>query len=86
MPLIPCNQYHLSSGNGLEGNFSLYNVPKECNINKPLTDLTYNFSAGLLKYNETILIQIQQLIKLEDGISNYKFYLYTEDEDEKNTF
>ena len=40
----------------------------------------------MLKYNETILIQIQQLIKLEDGIpiTDYKFYLYTEKEDEKN--
>ena len=79
-------EYILDHNEELKINFSLYNVPKRCNINKPLIYLTYNFSAGLLKYNETILIQIQQLIKLEDGIpiTDYKFYLYTEKEDEKN--
>ena len=80
---VPNNFYEIVSNNPLIINFKLYKVPNNCNINKPLTDLTYDFGPEYYKYNDTILIQIHLLVKFEKDPRNneYILYLYSEEED-----
>ena len=82
---VGCFMFLLINTN-LNFNFKLWNVPKKCNKYVYLTDLTYNFDDGFHKYNDTISIQTEKLVKFLENYSHldYTFFLYVEENDDKN--